>query len=254
MCDYSRLICHESSLHVPSMIQDDFVMWFDNALSMLNSEELFVVIAVMYYIWKARNHAVWDGYLPAPSCVWREANSAAAAWRNTHSQQIPPKPPMPLPLPLPTGEQLQQCFIDASFRPQTRTASVGVVLMAHDGGFIAGLSARLPAYFSPLMAESLACKEALSWLKNRGLSAVHIFTDCSTLRDLLNSSHSELLSYVGYSIDASRTLMSSFISCSIHLVPRSHNKAAHTLAAEAFSQETPLYWDLIPPNSIAHLF
>ncbi|XP_031104893.1 uncharacterized protein LOC116009862 [Ipomoea triloba] len=193
-----------------------------------------------------------DSYLPASARVWREADSAAAAWRSTHSQQIPPQPPMPLPLPLPTGEH--RCFIDASFRPQTKTASVGAVLLAHDGGFIAGLSARFPAFFSPLMAESLACKEALSWLKNRGLSTVHIFTDCSTLRDLLNSPHSELLSYVGYSIDAARTLMSSFISCLIHLVPRSHNKAAHTLAAEAFSHETPLYCDLIPPNSIAHLF
>ncbi|XP_031116838.1 uncharacterized protein LOC116020508 [Ipomoea triloba] len=146
------------------------------------------------------------------------------------------------------------CQFDASFNHHTMAAAVGAVLMTHSGVFLAAFASRLPACFSPLMAESLACKEVLSWLKDRGLDSVHLFTDCSVLRSLLNSEHSHVYSYVGFSLEASKAIMSTFHSVSVHYIPRSSNARAHILASISFDQEDQMYWEVIPPNSIAHLF
>ncbi|XP_031120574.1 uncharacterized protein LOC116023707 [Ipomoea triloba] len=271
LCDYSRLVWNESSLHVPSVIDVDFIGWFQNAMTMLNKENMFVLVAVLYHIWKARNHAVWDAYLPAPGRVWRMATTSATAWKQVHGAQAPLQPPIvaatathatqssqqqlhaAVDHPLP-NDGLPRCFFDASYCPRTRSATVGAMLVTNDSQFIAAFCAPLPPCFSPLMAESLACKEALSWLKNRESTSVRVYTDCSTVKDLLYSVNPSLFSYVSYSVDASKALMSSFVYCSVDLIPRTHNQGAHTLATEALAQGAPLFWDSVLPNSIAHLF
>ncbi|XP_031131889.1 uncharacterized protein LOC116033276 [Ipomoea triloba] len=94
---------------------------------------------------------------------------------------------------------------------QSRKATVGAVLLAQGGGFVAAFNGHLSACHSPLMAESLACKEVLSWLKGQGIASVHVHTDFS-------------------------------------FVPRTANRAAHALAALAFSQDVSMYLDSLPPT------
>ncbi|XP_019179265.1 PREDICTED: uncharacterized protein LOC109174486 [Ipomoea nil] len=68
---------------------------------------------------------------------------------------------------LPQSSGRPKCFFDAGFRPASGSASYAAVLLAHDGSFLAACSGLLADCFSPLMAEALACKEVLSWLKDR---------------------------------------------------------------------------------------
>ncbi|XP_031090878.1 uncharacterized protein LOC115995871 [Ipomoea triloba] len=266
MCDYAKFVWHETSLQLPIVVGDNFAAWFGDAVSKLTNDNLFIVIAVLYHLWRARNLAVWEKKLPRPSTVWKMAESAAIAWRRVHTpassdQLVSQQSSQSVAAnshvnahPSQFSGVAMHCQFDASFNPHSKAASVGAVLMTHDGGFLAAFASRLPACFSPLMAESLACKEALSWLKGRGLDSVHIFTDCSTLRSLLTSTHVDIYYYVGFSVEASKSIMSSFHSCSVHYIPRAANTRAHTLASTVFSQEDPLYWEAVPPNSIAHLF
>lgn len=118
---------------------------------------------------------------------------------------------------------------------------------------MAAFNGHLPPCSTPLMAESLACKEALSWLKDRGLESVHIYTDCSTLRNYLTLPSPSLFSYVRFSVDAARAIMSTFTNCSVSYIPRSANRGAHVLATMAFSQNSALFWDSVPPDSISEL-
>ncbi|XP_031120872.1 uncharacterized protein LOC116024110 [Ipomoea triloba] len=251
LCDYSKLIWHDFCLHIPSVNDNDFGVWFRKALTVLSEEDIIIAIAVMYHIWRARNMAVWSGALPLLHGVWRSAMAAVSAWRQVHGtlhhQQLPKVTSTR------AEGALVHCYVDAGYKAHTRTATVGAILLAHDGGFLAAFNGILPACFSPLMAESLACKEALSWLKDRGLTSAHIYTDCSMLKDLLTTPQPTLLSYVSFSIDASRAIMSVFNTCSVNLVPRAANRAAHALVALAFSQENSLFWDSIPPDSISGL-
>ncbi|XP_031090896.1 uncharacterized protein LOC115995891 [Ipomoea triloba] len=224
LCDFSRLVWHESSLHVPSV----------------------------------------EGSLLHPRNVWRSAQAAVVAWRHTHAtntqstlnpaQQIPTSTAaVPITVTPHAAGLPSKCYFDASYQSATRRATVGAVLLSHDGVFLAAFNGQLPACFSPLMAESLACKEVLSWLKGRGLASVDVYTDYSNLKQLLTTDNNNLYSYVAFSIDASRELMSSFNHCSVNYVPRTANLGAHTLATSNFLQDNSLYWDSIPPNLISEL-
>ncbi|XP_031116020.1 uncharacterized protein LOC116019789 [Ipomoea triloba] len=251
LCDFSKRVWHVSNLHVPTMIENDFGMWFNHTLSVLTGEDLFLVVAVLYHIWRARNQAVWEAYLPHPGAMWRSAKSAAAVWRTIHARLDQQQQQHPISAPVSNG--YMRCYFDTGFHRQSARGTVGAVLLAHGGEFIAAFNGQLQPCFSPLMAKSLACKEVLSWLKGRGLNSVHIYTDCSTLKSLLTSAQSTLLSYVGFAIDAARAILSTFHTCSVNLVPRTHNRGAHALAALAFAQDASLYWDSIPYDSISGL-
>ncbi|XP_031097126.1 uncharacterized protein LOC116001383 [Ipomoea triloba] len=130
-------------------------------------------------------------------------------------------------------------------------ATVGAVLYSPTGSFAAAFSMRLPDCSSPLLAKAMACKEALSWVRNRGVLSVVLHTDCSDLQRLLASSRVHLFSYIAYPIDSARSLMSLFNSCSVELIPRTANLGAHTLATLAFSQVNAMCWDSVPPAVIS---
>ncbi|XP_031111930.1 uncharacterized protein LOC116015905 [Ipomoea triloba] len=197
-------------------------------------EDVVTVVATLYHIWKARNRAVWEASIPRPRTVWRTAQASAAAWRHAHPVSAHQQTPQPTAIPGGFGADCY-CFVDAAYLHHTKTGAFGAVLLAHDGVFMAAFNGRFPPCFSPFMAESLACKETLSWLKDRGLTSVHIYTDCSTLKNLLSTPTVNLLSYVGFSIDASRAIMSSFAHCSVSFIPRTANRGAHVLATLALS-------------------
>ncbi|XP_031108426.1 uncharacterized protein LOC116012895 [Ipomoea triloba] len=253
LCDFSRLVWHESSLHANSVNGNDFPMWFSNALCVLTDEQILVAAAVLYYVWRARNSAVWEGCLPRPKAVWRSVTT----WRQTHLA-APHSPSTPVhlnvaPLPVAAAHTLPhanglppKCYFDASFNSAARKATVGAILVSSDGGFLATFNGHLPACFSPLMTESLACKEVLSWLKDRGLASVDVYTDCYNLKQLLCSNNVALYSYVAFSINATRALMSSFTHCSppnLKYLPMEENESAIHMFAHC--SEAQRVWSLV---------
>ncbi|XP_031096875.1 uncharacterized protein LOC116001121 [Ipomoea triloba] len=89
LCDYSRLVWNESSLHVTSMSGNDFGVWFSNVIAMLTEDKIIYAVELLYHIWRARNSAVWEACLPRPSRVWQSARAATAAWKEVH---VSPQP------------------------------------------------------------------------------------------------------------------------------------------------------------------
>ncbi|XP_031099874.1 uncharacterized protein LOC116004082 [Ipomoea triloba] len=239
-----------------TILHDIFTL---NDVRRILSIPFLAAVAVLYFIWTARNKAVWDACLPTPRRVWQMATSAADAWRQVHQHMPGPSTPdgveagATLSAAVHQGDMLHRCFFDAGFLPKSRKASVGVVLLSPEGDFVAAFNSPMQDCLSPLMAESVACKEVLSWIKDRGLGSVVHFTDCSGLQQLLTSVRNDILSYVAFSVNASKLIMSTFDHCSVRTVSRSANLAAHSLASLAFSQPNALYWDVFPPDSISSL-
>ncbi|XP_019178711.1 PREDICTED: uncharacterized protein LOC109173837 isoform X1 [Ipomoea nil] len=108
------------------------------------------------------------------------------------------------------------CYVDAGYHHTTNRASVGAFLLDENGGFLAAFNAKLPDCLSPLMAEAFACKEALSWLRNRGEQTIKLFTDCLPLQHYLSPTTGPVRSYVGYAIDSCNLIC--LISISVQLV------------------------------------
>ncbi|XP_019163195.1 PREDICTED: uncharacterized protein LOC109159549 [Ipomoea nil] len=135
------------------------------------------------------------------------------------------------------------------FRQQMGSATVDAILFDDHGEYISAYSAPLHNCLSPLMAETMACKEVLSWLRTRGETSVEVYTDCQTLQAYLSSTETRSRSYLGYALDACKAYMATFTYCLVNFILRSQNYLAHTLASDAFNFDLPMYWDAIPPDS-----
>ncbi|XP_019178178.1 PREDICTED: uncharacterized protein LOC109173404 [Ipomoea nil] len=211
-----------------------------------DDNEIVYAVALLYYIWRARNGAVWDAYLPTPRKIIAMVTSAVHAWKLAHPgrthtatattagaqddatgqseqhnataairidqpQQATAMLRHPLPaassaaIHAPQHPMRDLCFFDAAYSNQTNKATVGAIQLNAQGGYISAMSAPMIDCFSPLMAEAFACKEVLSWLRNRGERSIELFTDCLILQQYLSSMAGSPRSYLGYAIDSCKT-------------------------------------------------
>ncbi|XP_019173296.1 PREDICTED: uncharacterized protein LOC109168895 [Ipomoea nil] len=260
-CVFASSIWYESHLPIPIIVTNIFHSWFDEVMDILDINGIMFTTAILYYIWKARNGAVWDAYLPTPKKLIATARGAIHAWQLVHHAGTtqpaahPPSPDFALSLHAnPANDapaEIRECHFDAAYHPTTNKASAGAVLRDENGSYVTAFSTTLPDCFSPLMTEAYACKEVLSWLRDRGHRCVRLYTDCLTLKNYLSSNSGPVRSYVGYAIDSCRSIITSFDYCFISFVPRSDNLVTHTLASAAFDYATVMYWDYIPSNTIS---
>ncbi|XP_019185275.1 PREDICTED: uncharacterized protein LOC109180242 [Ipomoea nil] len=212
---------HEDIMH--SLVLCDYAKAIWSQSSLLDSDAILFAAAILYNIWRARNEAVWNAYLPMPKKVLATALAVMKAWQCLHATADQPSAahqhPTLLPhvtVPASSAVLMQQqpppqhaedhlpqprrCHIDAGYHPSTMTATAGAMLFTHTGNYISAFCAPPQSCFSPLMAEAMACKEVLSWLKNRGEQSVNLFTDCQTLLSYLSSATIQARSYLGYAL------------------------------------------------------
>ncbi|XP_019179264.1 PREDICTED: uncharacterized protein LOC109174485 [Ipomoea nil] len=273
-CDYTRNIWAQSRLPIPSTITDIFHVWFNDILNILDDDGIIYAVGLLYYIWRARNGAVWDAYLPRPQKIIATVTAAIRAWQIAHPdrpmQQRAPhglataipeqhqsaalQPATVLPTLLAAASVRKRCYFDVAFFQATSKAAVGAIFLDEQGSYITALQAPLIDCFSPLMAEAIACKEVLSWLWDRGERSIDILTDCLSLQQYLSQPKETPRSYLGYAIDTCRNRMVSFDYVSVNYVPRSDNCLAHILATSAFNYSAPMYSDSGPPHSISAYF
>ncbi|XP_019180289.1 PREDICTED: uncharacterized protein LOC109175485 [Ipomoea nil] len=164
-CVYSKKVWNISGLPITHVIASSFPVWLMSVMANLTKEQFGKIVAVLYHLWAARNDAMWRGLLPRPNGVWRRAAGALAAYihangtGHTHGQPSAPA--------LPTLQGRPQCYFDRGYRTHSGDATYGVVLLHPDGSFKAEINGKLEGCLSPLMAEALACKKVLSWLRER---------------------------------------------------------------------------------------
>ncbi|XP_019154330.1 PREDICTED: uncharacterized protein LOC109150809 [Ipomoea nil] len=246
LCDYSKMVWNISGLPVTNIQTNFFQSWFLGMMDSLLEGQVRLAVGILYYLWLARNSALWERALPRPTATVKRAGLTEEAFTRLRRVTAQPSATV-MPEIEPYG---LRCYFDAGYRQHTGEATFGVVLLSHEGVFMAASAGTLPGAFSPIMAEALACKEALSWLKGRDIQRVDLITDCMELRNMIKSRSTGTRSYVGVIADQCRTIMSLFNYCSLHYISRTANMHSHTLASLAFDQEHPMYWDVIPPDSI----
>ncbi|XP_019177841.1 PREDICTED: uncharacterized protein LOC109173035 [Ipomoea nil] len=202
LCEFARNIWEQSNLTIPSIDTNIFHVWFGELLNVLDSDGILYAAAIIYNIWRARNMAVWEAKLPRPITILRIAAAAKESWTRVHPTPVARAAPLSTEpqLALEAAElnqghphtaepQLPKkiCYVDAGLLPETGQAAGGAVLVDTGGAYVSAHAGPLRNCTSPLMAEALACKEALSWLKDRGEQNVEIYTDCLTLHRYLTT-------------------------------------------------------------------
>ncbi|CAH9095283.1 unnamed protein product [Cuscuta epithymum] len=120
--------------------------------------------------------------------------------------------------------------IDAAVR--VNGCRLGWCLRDDRGNFVATATRSWPGKLSPLGAEMIGIREALSWVKERGWTHIEVETD--SFRAITEILHGSSCSSIGLVSNDIKDLAKKF-SISICHVLRSANKIAHAIARVACS-------------------
>ncbi|VFQ89687.1 unnamed protein product [Cuscuta campestris] len=216
---------------------DSLLHWADFNFRSRTGREMDCVAAGIWGLWKARNMANWESKLPTVGIIeaWtREALGSAPS--NCSGPKEPATEPRISGI---------TCSVDAAVFENARRVGVGAILRGEDKSFIGAFNSCINCPLEPRVAETMAIKEALSWIKGHGFSEVSILSDCALLIKALNNPSSRNTSYLGAIEGDCRGLASSFISLKFFYIPRTLNCIAHAFAREAGAR-TNEWWNSPP--------
>lgn len=138
------------------------------------------------------------------------------------------------------------CNVDAAVYKQRNLSSFGCLFRNEQGMFQARYGGQFVGINDPKIAEALAFREALSWVKRREISNVLFELDSLTVVQAMKRRKGEDRSYFGALISDCAIIMKDLRSSCVYFVRRSANIAAHTIAREASSMSGPEEWLLTP--------
>ncbi|VFQ67019.1 unnamed protein product [Cuscuta campestris] len=210
-----------------------------------------VMAAGIWAIWKARNQACWEIKVVRPEVAadWAREVCVARTSRDLQGGTMATS----------EGSGLQQlnrpdllrCFVDAAMFEQDGFTSVAAALLDGAGTFIGGFNKLVTCPLVPRYVETLAIKEALSWLKEKNVHDVAVFSDCVQAVHALKNDVIEARSYLNAVEDDCKKLAYFFDYVNFFHIPRQSNLIAHTLARLAVNG--CYEWHSIPPNDVLHL-
>ncbi|XP_031101762.1 uncharacterized protein LOC116005658 [Ipomoea triloba] len=223
-------------------------------LRLNNAQKIIELAARIWAIWTARNDALWNAK------VWNDVSlknfivNCVSTWLESYlstnlSLHGTPIHEVAVWSPPPLG--MVKCNIDASLLHDN--VGFGAVIRDHFGHFVAAFSGLLPCAKDPYLAETMAVKEALTWIKNRGYNNIIVESDCQSFCLNFNSACNDFY-YVGLLIKQCRYIASGIGNISVRHVNRSANHVAHVLARATGSSSVLGVWDFAPPDCISSFF
>ncbi|XP_019176866.1 PREDICTED: uncharacterized protein LOC109172171 [Ipomoea nil] len=210
-------------------------------------------VAGLWVIWLARNEMVWNGNAWPLSKLLKDINELVKLWTDTYvnsDSHRSPRPSCSTHILHRQPRSILRCNVDAALKGED--VGYGAVICAHTGQFVAARSGKLSCAPIPYLAETMAVKEALSWLKSRSIREVIIETDCQAFCISYNSGLLDL-SYVGLVVKQCQSIARDVGNVQVRHVRKSGNHVAHALARATVSLSVLGVWDDHPPSCIAHL-
>ncbi|XP_031102021.1 uncharacterized protein LOC116005928 [Ipomoea triloba] len=185
-------------------------------------------------------------YVQSLVSSWHHAYSSTSAWS---SNIMPPMHAGSNSSWCPPPEGFLKCNVDAALLDDIM--GFGAVVRDQVGKFVAAFCRRLHCFRDPYLAETMAVKEALTWLKNYGHNNVILESDCLNFCTSFNSGCLNF-SYVGLIIKHC-SIANGIGNIVVRHVKRSANHVAHVLARATDSSSVLGVWDVSPPWCISDL-
>ncbi|XP_021592025.1 uncharacterized protein LOC110599762 [Manihot esculenta] len=196
-------------------------------------------------------HGKWS----SPAAVLYRVRTILYDWCNARyvddssSDAVPALPPLYFWVPPLQG--FLKANVDAAVFPDG-FIGVGGVLRSYDGSFVGACQHRLIGYFSPKIAELIAIREVLSWIKRLGYDQIVLESDTLTVVKALLSSSTSDFSNFGSLVDDCKSLIAEMNSVSVSFVHRSANSVAHLIVRAASTISDRMEWLSTPPQLIIH--
>ncbi|KAL6561223.1 hypothetical protein OROMI_016824 [Orobanche minor] len=220
-----------------------------------DKSNLALVAFYLAGIWHARNKVVWSNEGWNAAVVLLSINGQIESWKQaaaSSSLTLANRSSSPtIWSPPPAG--FVKCNVDAALFAEEAKVGYGLVICDEAGRFVAASNGLVVSPQDPFLAEAMALKEALSWLKEHKFEKIHVEVDCQKLWCKVRASGMDH-SYFGIVVNEIKLLLNSFNSISIRHVRRTANVLAHALARSIDLEGEIGYWSSAPPACIQNYF
>lgn len=119
--------------------------------------------------------------------------------------------------------------MDGAYKLESKKGAWGFIIRDHEGFTVLAGAGSLGSVHDALLAETMACKQALEAAVHFGISQVTIETDSSQLKEAITSSSSDLAIGGGLFREIRELLQDSFNCLNVCKIPRSCNSCAHVI-------------------------
>lgn len=107
--------------------------------------------------------------------VWRFSERNFSEWRKVDDGKLGPRNTR---TPLALQDGFIRCQVDVVIFHGQEKRGFRVVILDRDGKFMAAVNGPIERVIDPHLAEAIACREAMAWVKERGYTKVHLKLDC----------------------------------------------------------------------------
>ncbi|XP_019198266.1 PREDICTED: uncharacterized protein LOC109192125 [Ipomoea nil] len=226
-------------------------VFMHNILESGNTDQAMRLAAIFWAVWTACNDKVWRNMACNIDAMQIQVMTLQQVWKNAfmkyrqgESTRIPT-----VNWNAPPANHVK-CNVDAAIFMDG--VGYGAVLRGCDGRFVAARAGRIECDKDPLMAEAIAVKEALTWLKDLGQNNLIIESDCLNFCTAFNSRLVDF-SYVGTVAKQCHLIARDIGNVSVRHIKRSANRVAHVLARATGSSAVSGSWSLTPPACISNV-
>jgi len=179
----------------------------------LRPADYLTTVVLLWRWWDARNKVNAGELMPSSQEVVRAVHGMVHDIQIASAQTVTPpitrsqcwSPPPP---------DVLKINIDGAFK-ESKSGAWGFIIRNHEGATVLAGAGNVGPVHDALLAETLACKEALAAAEHFGISQVIIETDSSQLREAITSSSRELSIGGGMFVDIRNLLHDSFNCISV---------------------------------------
>ena len=139
-----------------------------------------------------------------------------------------------------------KCNFDAAIAKQNQRIGLGYIIRNEKGELIEATNGHKTGSDNKLEVKALSCREALLWIKDKGLANIIFESDSQLLVRAINTPifYSSTMSLI---LQECIYLLNNLNGCAITFANRSTNQAAHELAKVVVSLSDLGEWSCTPP-------
>ncbi|GMI84947.1 hypothetical protein HRI_002164000 [Hibiscus trionum] len=240
-CWYSTAILEAQGISLPiSTSILPWKEWITNAYNSLSDTDKKSFVVSCWAIWYARNKVVHENQ---PTTVEEAVAFIQAYIRehdNLHNAVQPTPSPRTQQWTAPHGNLIKANF-DAAYCVQSKVSVSGVICRDNAGLIMRACTIKHQHVANVFLAEALACRDAVNFAKDLGLTRAIFEGDSLTIINKLNSSSADL-SPLRVVIEDIKSAIGDLHEATFCHIRREGNMAAHTLAQHGRGSDTPAFW------------
>jgi ribonuclease HI len=231
----------------PKLLQhhSDLKGWLLDWIGKASSDDVALMITMLYNLWQARNDARESQKLADPKSVATRTVAGIEEWKS--AQTVAPSVSVNLNEHwLKPDWDWVKINTDGAYRASEAYGGGGVVIRNHHGSYVGGASHFFPHLLDAEGAELQACRLGLQLARTMPVSKVILETDSTEVAAKLSRDERDR-SVHGPLVEEIKSLLRGFGDSSVRAVRRTANKAAHLLAKEGCVNKLCNVWyDSVP--------